>query len=68
MRKLIWKLYNENRISKEVALELLDKYGDVILSYNEQEYIEELLLASGYTLEQIKEMDEVEKKQLIGWE
>ena len=33
-----------------------------------EEYIEELLLASGYTLEQIKEMDEVEKQQLIGWE
>jgi len=26
MKKLIWKLYNENRISMEVALELLDKY------------------------------------------
>jgi len=26
MKKLIWKLYNENRISEEVALELLDKY------------------------------------------
>ena len=26
MKKLIWKLYNENRISHEVALELLDKY------------------------------------------
>ena len=26
MRKLIWKLYNENRISMEVAIELLDKY------------------------------------------
>ena len=35
---------------------------------SEEEYIEEILLASGYTLEQIKEMDEVEKKQLIGWE
>ena len=33
-----------------------------------EEYIEELLLASGYTLEQIKDMDEVEKKQLIGSE
>ena len=30
--------------------------------------IKEILLASGYTMEQIKEMDEVEKKQLIGWE
>ena len=26
MKKLIWKLYNENRISEDVALELLDKY------------------------------------------
>jgi len=35
---------------------------------SEEEYIEEILLASGYTLEQIKDMDEVEKKQLIGSE
>ena len=26
MRKLIWKLYNENMISEEVANMLLDKY------------------------------------------
>ena len=26
MRKLIWKLYNENMISEEVAQMLLDKY------------------------------------------
>ena len=26
MKKLIWKLYNENRINEDVALELLDKY------------------------------------------
>ena len=29
MRKLIWKLYNENMISIEVADMLLDKYYEV---------------------------------------
>ena len=39
-----------------------------MIHMSEEEYIEEILLASGYTLEQIKDMDEVEKKQLIGSE
>lgn len=33
-----------------------------------EDYIDECLLADGYTIEQIKNMDEEEKKMLIGWD
>ena len=51
-------------------LELLDKYGDVILSYNEEEYIEDVLLSNypNLSIEEIREMDEDEKRMLIGWD
>lgn len=38
MNKLIWKMYNENRISLEVAEELLDCYynrGNKVWQYDE---------------------------------
>ena len=33
MNKLIWKMYNENRISLEVAEELLDCYYIELIKY-----------------------------------
>ena len=42
MKKLIWKLYNENRISHEVALELLDKYYE---QNNKSETMARIILA-----------------------
>jgi hypothetical protein len=49
---------------------LLDKHGDIILSYNEQEYIEEVLLCNypNLSIQEIQEMDESEKRMLIGWD